>query len=196
MKAVIICILLAICYHEPVLSQVIKLNNGLLVTKTTNKKGNFMKENITTYALSLGVDYWEHNYYYLSSEIGYIKLGAKESNAYMDNKHTPVLETWNNLQFDTTFRVRYPMRAFFVYLGLGPKIDILLGEQKFTSSFLQGIPRRNRVNFGTKTEAGVACDLKKIRIGLNYSYNFNFNSIARGLYNYQHMLMFSLGYFI
>lgn len=186
--------LLAICCYRSAFSQVIKFNNGLLVTKTTNKKGNFMGENITTYTVSLGIDYFEHDYYYLSSEVGYIKLGTKGNNTYTDNKHTPVSETWDNLQFNTTFRVRYPIKTLFVYLGGGPKIDLLLGNQKFNPKFLQGIPGLNRANMGVKTEIGVAYDIKKIRIGLNYSYNFNFKSVAKGLYNYHHMLALSVGY--
>lgn len=181
-------------YCCPVFSQVIKLNNGFLVTKTTNKKGNFMKDNLMTYAISLGIDYFEHDYYYLSSEVGYIKLGAKENNSYIDNKHTPVSETWNNVQFNTTFRVRYPLQSFFIYLGLGPKIDLLLDKNKFSSNFLQDIPERNRLNIGAKSEIGFAYDFPKIRIGVNYSYNFNFMSVAKGLYNYQHILALSVGY--
>ena len=175
-------------------SQVIKFSNGVLISTTTNQKKTFMNESVASYTASIGVEYLEHKYFYLSSEIGYVQLGGKESDAYIDAVHASVCEKWNYLQLNTTFRVKYPINHTHFYLGLGPKLDMLLDSQRFKSSFLADLPGLNRATVGAKTEVGVAYDFSKVRIGLNYSYSFNFMPVARGLYNHNHAVMLSIGY--
>lgn len=55
-------------------SQVIKLEHGL---NFTWMKGDDLYEKRPTYSVMLGCDYFEHDWFYLSSEIGYIKKGEK-----------------------------------------------------------------------------------------------------------------------
>lgn len=182
----------AICCH--VFSQTIKISNGVLFSNTTDRQKEFMNKMITSYSFLVGLDYLEHKYYYLSSEIGYTKLGGKENEAYIDATRVSVYETWDYIQANTMFRIRYPINFFHVYVGFGPKIDFLLENQKFKSDFLKDMPGLNRVNVGAKVEMGISNDFKRMRIGLNYSYGFNFMSIGSGLYNYQHSVMLSVGY--
>lgn len=158
-------------------SQIIKINNGF--SASSMKK--VLTEKIVAFSSSIGVDYFEHKYYYLSSEVAYMKLGGENSDALYGAVSIKARESWDCLQFNTTFRARYPIGQFHFYVGVGPKFDLIINNNKFSSLLYKNIDglKMLRVTFGGKLESGIAYDLGKTRIGLNVSYLFPIGKSAR-----------------
>lgn len=71
--ALLVLVLLVVSVNNG-FSQVIKLEHGL---NFTWMKGEDLYEKRPTYSVMLGCDYFEHDWFYLSSEIGYVKRGEK-----------------------------------------------------------------------------------------------------------------------
>lgn len=165
---------------------------------------NLLEENLYSYSGALGVDYWEHKYFYLSSEIGYTKRGGKQQLQVLDSITNPIGKEYKSevikyLHFNTTFRFRYSINRLYFFVGVGPTIDILLGEQTFTP--LGNVYNLKRTILGVKPEVGCTFQIgKKINLGFNASRLLNIEELGRGGYldtkinGQTTLLMLSIGY--
>lgn len=163
-------------------AQIVKLSSGVAVSSMPSSQSEILSKYIAKYYVSVGYDYLEHNCFYLSSEIAYTSFGARGKNTYIDISPAKVLESWEYLHLNTTFRVRYFFNKAHLYVGCGPKLDILTSHDKFKSPFFADLVgyHMNNLSFGGKFETGVAYDLKKIRLGLNASYLLNIGNVGTG----------------
>ncbi|MDR3652337.1 MAG: hypothetical protein P4L34_05120 [Paludibacter sp.] len=195
MKKIILFSLLTLC--STLHSQIIKIENGLSFSSMYSNKFDILNNKITNYGLNVGCDYFEHKLYYLSSDIGLVTKGGKENNLSLGNDIINVNESWQFVQFNTTIRFKYQVSNAHLFVGIGPKLDFLVGSGKFTDSLYSGY-EMDRLSLGSKSEVGFVQDINRIRIGLNYSYLINFAGAAKSPYinigNNTYSLMFSIGY--
>lgn len=195
MKKVILFSLLSLC--ATLHSQTIKVENGLSFSSMHSNKFDILNENITNYGLNVGLDYFDHELFYLSSEIGLITKGGKEDDLLIGNETINLRESFQFVHLNTTIRLKYQVDNAHLFVGIGPKLDFLVGSGEFTDEIYTGYDM-DKLSIGSKAEVGLVQDMNKIRIGLNLSYLINFGGAARSEFisigNNTYSLMFSIGY--
>lgn len=194
MKKIILFSILSLC--TTLHSQIIKIENGVSLSSMYSSKFDILNSKVSNYGLNVGCDYFEHKLYYLSSEIGLVTKGGKENISLGDNNFN-VDESWQFVHLNTTIRVKYQVDNAHLFVGIGPKLDFLVGSGKFTDSLYSGYEMA-KLSFGSKAEVGLVQDINRIRLGLNCSYLINFGGVAQSPYinisNNTYSLMFSIGY--
>lgn len=166
-------------------SQIIKIDNGFSITNLKTKKFDVLHTNISSYCGFIGIDYFNRKRFYLSSQIGYIRIGGKETNEGLimtDSANYKVFESFNYGQVNTTFRIQDTSKNTGVYLGVGPYLNILLDSDKFDSRPYESYIAK-KLNFGFKTEVGFMVRLNKIILSLNGAYLINISPMAKSAYN-------------
>ena len=169
MKKMIMAVLCLVGWCMPLGAQVIKMENGVTLASMTRSKYDFFTHTATGYTGRLGIDWLEHRWFYLSSEVGYMATGGMD---HIDIMAEHGIEEnaidWHyrrdNLHFNTTFRFKLAYHDFHAYLGVGPKVDIPLGSSLNEELFDKS------VMFGIKTEVGCAYDFSHLRLGINLAY--------------------------
>jgi len=148
-------------------SQIIKIDNGFSITNLKTKKFDALHTNISSYCGFIGIDYFNKKRFYLSSEIGYIRIGGKETNEALPvtDSAYKVFKSFNYGQVNTTFRIQDNSKNTGVYLGAGPYFNILLDSDKFESPNYKSYTAQ-KLNFGCKTEVGYVVSLNKIKLSL------------------------------
>ena len=159
-------------------AQVVKLDVGTTFSSMQDDTPthNFTKTLVGN-SLTLGVDWLENNWYYLSSEVGYMSTGGVDRIDIIEGTGLPIEEIdWrmqrHNIHVNTTFRAKLGGKKFHAYLGIGPKLDIPVKttmnqdlDDVDNVSFI-----KNEVMFGLKAEVGVAYNFNDVRVGLNFAY--------------------------
>lgn len=188
----------------PAYSQIIKIENGLAVSAMSGSKLNFFENNINAFSSTIGYEYFEHKFFYLSSEIGYIRKGGKGrlSMDEVDGSSTLVTikEAANYLHLNTTYRVRYLHKGFEIYLGIGPKIEFLIGSNQFQYKGFEHY-KYNKYSFGLIPEIGLKKHINNnLLIGINLSYLYDFSHSAISEYDKINsktsLLLISIGYLL
>lgn len=165
-------------------SQTIKIDNGFSITNLKTKKFDALHTDISSYCGFIGIDYFNKKRFYLSSEIGYIRIGGKETNESLPATDSAykVFKSFSYGHVNTTFRIQDNSKNSGVYLGIGPYLNILLSSNKFQSPNYNSYTAQ-KLNFGFKTEAGYVVSLNKIKLGLNGAYLINISPMAKSAYN-------------
>ncbi|MDR1524155.1 MAG: hypothetical protein LBS79_02715 [Tannerella sp.] len=146
----------------------------------SNKPG-LSGENSYTYSGTIGIDYFEHPYFYLSNKIGYVEKGGRMNIPVTDIGGNPTFGTlyskkWEVININTTFRLKYPLNNSHVYTGLGPFAGFRIGSEYDISV---GLHKANKIHYGLCPELGYNRYLtEKIMIGINASYQNNLNSFS------------------
>lgn len=99
-------------------SQIIKIDNGFSITNLKTKKFDALHTNISSYCGFIGIDYFNKKQFYLSSEIGYIRIGGKETNEDLPvtDSAYKVFKSFKYGQVNTTFRIQDNSKKTGVYL--------------------------------------------------------------------------------
>ena len=143
-------------------------------------------KNVTGINVLIGIDYLNLKYFYLSSNIGFIQKGGKDSvpvvaqNGEIEGKH--VLKTkLNYLTLNTTANLKLPIKDFVIpYLFVGPRVDYLI-SYKESAAFIKQFDDWGKVNkliYGVITGFGLDFKIKRFFAGAVFNYYFNFNKIV------------------
>lgn len=151
----------------------------------------------------VGVDWLEHDWFYLSSEVGYMATGGTdEIETSSEAGITDGTIDWkmrrDNIHLNTTFRAKWAIGQFHAFIGAGPKLDIPVNTS------IEGIENgnenltffKNEVMLGIKTEVGVAYDLNNVRFGINFAYLPDLTRQTSYLNQTTRNNIFSLGVFV
>ena len=189
---------IAFFFCSALYAQTIKIENGVTCSSMRTNTIDILNRNILDYSLFVGCDYLDHEHYYLSSEIGYTTKGGKETAEIFIDGPIDIQDTWQYLHLNTTFRYKYNVNVSHLFVGIGPKVDVLIGSTEFPDVIYKDYFEMNRFSFGCIAEMGVAQDVGKLRFGVNYSYFINFGSVGQSqyckVYNNTHLLRLSIGY--
>ena len=189
-------------------SQVIKLEHGL---NFTWMKGDDLYEKRPTYSVMLGCDYFEHDWFYLSSEIGYIKKGGEDTvydysvlqegewSRYGYARRTARL---NYLHVNTSFRVKHSFDKVTLYVGVAPTLDFLMRDNcdtRFDYRRYKDEYNSKKVVLGIKPEIGAYYNVdEKLRVMFNLSFMRNITSVGEiknnSLDNHTVALSLGIGY--
>ncbi|WP_103864869.1 outer membrane beta-barrel protein [Aquimarina sp. I32.4] len=179
MKKLIIFSLILFFTKPLLFAQVIKLENGVVASSMSDGAIDVLNKKIITYSALIGMDYWETKSFYLSSQVGYLRKGGKEENPLLSGDQAKFKEAWNYIHLNTTMRFPFKLKDnTHIFIGIGPKMDFLVGSEKFKSSLYSSGFKMNTTTFGGKAEMGLVHDFDKYRIGINFSYLHDLTTAA------------------
>jgi len=142
--------------------------------------------NITGVSVLIGIDYLNFKYFNLSSNIGFIQKGGKDSVFVVaplggvENKGLLKIKL-NYLTVNTTANLKFPIKDFVIpYLFVGPRIDYLISykEDAVVLQQFDDMGILNKLIYGVLTGVGIDFKIKKFFVGAVFDYYFNFNKIV------------------
>lgn len=131
----LVCLIGLICLFcsERTFSQVIKIENGVSFSKMNAASSLNIHNPLPFYTVNIGCDYLEKDWFFLSSEIGYVRKGGKgHSN---DEIGFSEKNTLDCITLNTSFNVKCNVGGFNLYLGVAPTLDFAL-KNKYSSESL------------------------------------------------------------
>jgi hypothetical protein len=191
-------ILLSLSF-EAAQAQYLKIDNGVLLSSFSNKENiPALSSKASSYTVQVGVDYLERNWFSLSSQIGYTRIGGHETNDLLTRPEwQTITEQKDYVQLNTTFRPYVKAASTKIFIGAGPTLSILAGNRNFGSTLYEGY-HYNRFRVGGKAEVGITEDIKKFRFGLVGAYLLDLSPAAKSefisLYNNAFSVMLTTGY--
>lgn len=191
MKFKLVTLLLLFSF-SPLFSQIIKFEGGTTISYLRNK-ADFLSDPKFSFAGAVGVDYMERKYFYLSSSLAFQHKGALDNKYYtLPGTGAPLIEKLsvgrNYMHFNTTFRGRIPLKKGHIFLGAGPKIELLFGKRTLvhkekgnetTTLNVYGY-KANRWSIGGIVEIGYNHYLgEKFIVGLKADYMTDFKALRQ-----------------
>ena len=177
-------------------AQTIKIDNGISTNSIKGERIDLFPNQIPSYSVLLGIEYFEKRWIYLSSEIGYIKLGGQEDGT-LNGVPLKYKQTWDYVHLNTSARLRATTSKTEFYLGAGPYLNVLPGSGDFHDSFYDGYSTQ-RINWGCKTEIGINGIINRFKSGLNCTYLLPFSPVFKSPYTSMNArsitVYFSIGY--
>ncbi len=128
----------------------------------------------------LGVDYFEHKYFGLSTNLGYLQKGGK----YTKDIFFSITEEkalLHYLSFNQCIDLKLPLnKTATAFIRIGPRIDYLGSTEGDIISNLSGPYSGELKNlmYGLIFGAGYRYNLNKLQLGLRLDYYQNFSDIA------------------
>lgn len=123
---------------SPVFSQILKIEGGTTMSYMRNK-ADFLSDPKFSYVGGVGIDYMERKYYNMSTTVSFLRKGGRNNNyitvqnGTYDNPATANYRDMsfgkNYFHFNTTFRGKLPLKKGHLFLGAGPKVEMLLGRR-------------------------------------------------------------------
>ena len=185
-------------------AQCIKINNGIVISSINHDKMPVLNNNETSYAGSIGIDYLNHKYFFLSSEAGYSATGGHDYILTLDvngDRHAKTKLKAHNLFINTTFNGKLPIfkNSFFLFADTGIQVDYMLKKDFYVDGIkISETPYDidiSRLYICIPFKAGVYYDFNRIRIGTYYSYLLNVNK-RNNMTKRQQIITFSIGYLL
>lgn len=197
----LVCLIGLICLFcsERAFSQVIKIENGVSFSKM-NLPGDAFHDNLSMYSMNIGCDYLEKEWYFLSSEIGYVRKGGKYFNDPSDVRASHFENTLDYITMNTSFNVKYNLKGVNLYAGIAPTLDFLVKNRfkSYTPEMSQNeeIFPAHKVVLGFKPSIGIFYDTDKIRLNIEASYMKNITKLSRSnsMKANTFLLSFGIGY--
>jgi hypothetical protein len=159
----------------------LKIDNGITINHLHGKDIDQFKGTFNSYAGQVGIEYLERKYFYLSSEIGYVKLGGEAERPIGYPEAFTSREEWSFVHLNTIFRGRVSVSKTEIFAGIGPYLNILAGDSKMKNALYSGytVPR---TNWGGRVEAGINENTGRVKIGLYTSCLFPFSATVKTPY--------------
>ncbi|MBP1617451.1 MAG: hypothetical protein H6Q14_1278 [Bacteroidetes bacterium] len=172
-------------------AQYLKFSTGPSFSSMKKNDNSALQKNRTGVNFQVGLDYFEHRFYSISSELGYIQTGGKDNILLVgdDDSRKDISLKLSNIHMNSTFRFKIDTKnKLNLFIGCGPKLDYQFSP-KYDSNINEisyyEFPK-NKLLFGLKMEAGVQYELKNSKLGIECSNIQNFtksNSFLKNSYN-------------
>jgi hypothetical protein len=142
------------------------------------------KETLIGYSFFTGMDYFDKQYFNLSSNIGMIRKGGKGEIALIDQNGElagqTIIEkpTLDYLSINTTVDLKYPIKEkVFPFICFGPRLDYLFNNSKHFDG-LKDLNELNNTTIGLILGCGLKYYISNIQLGLRADYYLNFTKVA------------------
>lgn len=160
-------------------SQKAKVILGGGLSKITNSNFPVLNENVFVFSGGVGLDWLENDKYYISSELGYMQMGGKETNPSLPDPFTEMEKRWGFISVSSAFRYKIPISNTFFFIGAGPKLNISLDSSSaFENTVYDGGFKMKTLNIGLNTELGYMHDWDNFRAGIVGSYLVGISPVA------------------
>lgn len=169
--------------------QTIKIQGGTSISTLDWKlKGinvdPFYNETLIGYSVFAGLDYFDKQYFNLSSNIGMIRKGGKDEIVLTDQSgeltgqaitEKPTLDYLSiNTMIDLKYRIKETVSPF---ISFGPRFDYLVSSSKQFDS-LEEIDELKSTSFGLILGGGLKYDISNLQFGLRADYYLDFTKVA------------------
>jgi len=148
MRKIIIILIGLLAYIKTSYCQTINIQAGETLSKLnwvfeTNPYGYIQDGYIQTYhgkSVFVGIDYLDHQFFNLSSNIGFLQTGGQSVAMFYVSSGDLVREVGinaylNYLSFNTSLEIKYPFKFKLTpFLNIGPRIDFLVSKNISNSS--------------------------------------------------------------
>ena len=178
---------IGIFFSGAVYGQTINVQSGITLSKLQWTLGNsdfgsYDKVKIGS-STFVGIDYLDKTYFNVSSNLGFITKGGKETINIRDESGIILSEkvekaSLNYVSLNSTFNIKYPIKEKIIpFVSLGPRVDYLLS---YSNDFdcIEDIDALNKINYGLIVGCGVKYDFQKIQLGVRADRYVNINKIA------------------
>jgi len=125
----------------------------------------------------VGIDCFEKKWFHLSSQIGYLQIGGRQTNPFLSEEFRNVEEVSNFIHLNTIFRAHLKNSSGKIFVGVGPYLNVLINNDTFDSSLFEGFTYQ-RLQLGSRAEFGINHDINNFRVGVLNSYMLGLSSIA------------------
>jgi hypothetical protein len=183
MKKLIILLAIIICNFESNAQffHSIEFNNGISLSSLTKNPPYSSNETVTSQfeeglifiglASVIKINYFNHKYWNLSSEIGFMELSQKNKDVYYNQYNVEIIQNTNYfinmLHFNTLIEFKYPNWKIVPSLKIGPRLDYTF------INLMNNIYDLNKINYGFVIGIGISNQLNnKINIHLDSSANW------------------------
>jgi hypothetical protein len=171
----------------PLQAQVLNIQAGASISNLHSSIGGrdytFLGHTRDDLSAFVGMEYLERKYWSISSNVGFVRKGGKESWWNTDStgrvtSKATATETFDYLSFNTLFNLQYPFKAKWVpYVSIGPRVDFMVGHTHF-------FPYFDYPGFLQKKSYGLVA-----AVGLRYAFSgFLVGIRAEHLYNFNHLV--------
>ena len=113
-----------IVFSQNALTQRLKIESGVSFSST---KKTMYEERANHFQLSIGLDYFDKGFCFLSSNVGYFRKGGKVTlglvEEYFSSSGVETLYI-DCITVNTTFNLKAQLRKSIFYCGIGPRFDI------------------------------------------------------------------------
>jgi hypothetical protein len=180
-------------------AQYLKVDNAVQFSSFSNKIDlPVLRSRIATYAIQVGVDYVKRNWFFLSSQVGYARIGGREKNPFLlQPDYQYIEESKGYLNINTTIRPYLRKGNSILFLGIGPTVNLLTGGKKFESSIYEGYSYPT-LRVGGKAEVGILEAIGRFQFGLVGAYLRDVTPAAKteflSLYSSGFTLQSTIGY--
>jgi hypothetical protein len=188
-RAIILILLLS-----PVIQmkgQTLNLQAGPSISKLITKLQRFGEEDIYIQGfrsglnVSAGIDYWDHKYFNLSSNVGFIQKGGNDTVHYFtkydyNDSAVPCFVRLNYITLNTAFVFKVPIKNHFIpYLIAGPRFDYLVSfnDPESIIDYILTSTGFDNFLYGLLTGVGVDYNTNKFSLGIVFNYYINLKKI-------------------
>jgi hypothetical protein len=149
-------------------------------------KHTLLQDKVIGTNASLGIEYWDRKYFNLSSSLGFIQKGGKDSIQLVFGPPEPIPLTFyklrlNYLTVNTCAIVKIPVRDVITpYLLAGPRIDYLVSYKEDAAIIkeYEDVDKINYLSYGFITGVGIKYKLDKVELGVVFNYLINLNNLV------------------
>jgi len=142
------------------------------------------EETLIGYSFFAGIDYFDKQYFNLSSNIGMIRKGGKDEVQLTDisgaltGQTITEKATLNYLSLNTTIDFKYSIKETVTpFISFGPRFDYLLSSSEHFDG-LEEIDKLKNTSIGLILGGGLKYDISNIQFGLRADYYLDFAKVA------------------
>ena len=167
--------------------QIVKVQGGTSISKLDWNLDGFywglFDETLIGYSLFAGIDYFDKQYFNLSSNIGVVRKGGEEEFQFTDQLGLPaqtLIEkaTLDYLSINTTIDFKYRIKeTIFPYISFGPRFDYLLNSNKHFDA-LNELDILKNTSIGLILGGGLKYEISNLQFGLRADYYLDFTKVA------------------
>jgi len=165
--------------------QVVKFQGGTsfstLDWKLNSIDVNIFDKTLIGYSIFAGIDYFDKQYFNLSSNIGMVRKGGKGIVPVTDIGGNLITERTENaildyLSINTTMDFKYPIKkTISPFISFGPRFDYLLRSSNFFD-ILSEFDAMKNTSFGLILGGGIKYDISNFQFGLRADYYLDFSN--------------------
>lgn len=161
----------------------VKVGGGMTIgSMTTNQNFDLFEKNILNFSPYVGLDWLGGKYFYMSSVVGWQRIGGKSSVLLTDEDRFGTMEKhWDFIHLNTTARFQYPLSRLNVYAGAGFYANCLTSKRVERDDFYTPEYEfvAGKVNFGELVEVGMTTVQGRMKMDFNVSYQIHNNHIVK-----------------
>jgi hypothetical protein len=163
--------------------QIVKFQGGTSISKLDwrlNDNASLFDKPLIGYSIFAGIDYFDKQYFNLSSNVGMLRKGGKSDIIVMDQYGIPTGETLTSIldyvSVNTTIDFKYPIQEnFSPFMSFGPRFDYLLHKSKNLDEVGDNL---KNTSIGLLLGGGIKYDISNLQFGLRADYYLDFAKIA------------------